>query len=167
MPVVLLLWALLLLMAAKNDFNLTGPLLITLLGASVWLLFRKRMDKKFSKNFTLDEFKSKDGAEFPLDVIENLRELAKNLQVIRDYFGKPIKINSGYRSPEHNKSIGGAKNSQHVKGRAADIVITGVTPKQLAAELEKLIAAKKIKQGGIGIYPNFLHYDIRGTKARW
>ena len=89
------------------------------------------------------------------------------MQVIRDYFGKPIKINSGYRSPKHNKNVGGAKNSQHVKGRAAYIVITGVPPKQLAAELEKLIAAKKIKEGGIGIYPNFVHYDIRGTKARW
>ena len=167
MPVVLFLWVLLLLMAAKNDFNLIGPVLIAFLGAGLWLKLRKRMDQNFTKNFSLKEFASKDGAEPTPDVLENLRELAKNLQVIRDYFGKPIKINSGYRSPEHNRSIGGAKNSQHVKGRAADIVITGVPPKQLAAELEKLIAAKKIKQGGIGIYPNFLHYDIRGTKARW
>lgn len=167
MPGGLLLWELLLLVAAKNEFNLFGPLLITLLGAGAWLLFRKRMDQKLSKNFSLNEFASADGAEFPADVIENLRQLAKNLQVIRDHFGKPIKINSGWRSPAHNKSVGGVRNSQHVKGKAADIVIEGVTPQQLAAEIEKLIAAKKIRQGGLGIYPNFIHYDIRGTKARW
>jgi uncharacterized protein YcbK (DUF882 family) len=154
-------------MAAKNDFNLLPPLLITLLGAFAWLKFRAKMQTRLSKNFTLDEFKSADGAEFPADVVNNLRQLAKNLQVIRDHFQKPIKINSGWRSPEHNKKVGGVSNSQHVKGKAADIVITGVTPGQLAAELEKLIEAKKISQGGIGVYPNFVHYDIRGKKARW
>jgi len=56
-----------------------------------------------------------------------------NLQVIRDEIGKPIKINSGYRSPEHNKSVGGVKNSMHVKGKAADITIQGLTPNQIAA----------------------------------
>lgn len=167
MPAALLLWVLLLLVAAKNEFNLFGPLLITLLGAGAWLLFRKRMDQKLTKNFSLNEFASADGAEFPADVIENLRQLAKNLQVIRDHYGKPIKINSGWRSPAHNKSVGGAKNSQHVQGKAADIKIDGVKPAQLGAEIEKLIEAKKIRQGGLGIYPNFVHYDIRGKKARW
>lgn len=166
MPVVLLLWVLLLLMAARQN-NIIGPFIITLLGASAWLLFRKRMNEQLTKNFTLYEFESNDGAEFPAEVVKNLRELAKNLQVIRNHFGKPIKINSGYRSPEHNKSIGGVSNSQHVKGKAADFVISGYTPQQIAHELENLIALKKISQGGIGVYPNFVHYDIRGKKARW
>lgn len=166
MPVVLLLWVLLLLMAARQN-NLIGPFIITLLGASAWLLFRKRMDQQLTKNFTLNEFKSNDGAEFPAEVVKNLRELAKNLQVIRNHFGKPIKINSGYRSPQHNKNIGGVSNSQHVKGKAADFVISGYTPQQIAVELETLIALNKISQGGIGVYPNFVHYDIRGKKARW
>ncbi len=125
------------------------------------------MDQRLSKNFTLDEFASKDGTETPPDVLENLRELAKNLQVLRDELGKPIKINSGYRSPAHNKKIGGVRNSQHVKGKAADIVVTGLTPTQLAAVIFKLIEQKKMRQGGVGIYPNFVHYDTRGTKARW
>lgn len=125
------------------------------------------MDQRLSKNFTLDEFASKDGAITPPDVLENLRNLAKNLQVIRDEIGKPIKINSGYRSPEHNKSVGGVKNSMHTKGKAADIHISGLTPNQIAAVIFMLIEQKKIKQGGVGIYPNFVHYDIRGTKARW
>ncbi len=46
-------------------------------------------------------------------------------------------------------------------------ILSSYSPKQLAAKIEKLIAAKKMKQGGIGIYPGFTHYDIRGTKARW
>lgn len=167
MPVVLSLWALLLQVAAKNEIKLIGPLFITLLGAGAWLLFRKRMNNRLSKNFTLQEFASKDGAQTPESVLDNLRELAKNLQVLRDIIGKPIKINSGYRSPEHNKSVGGVKNSMHVQGKAADIVIEGLTPRQVAEQLEILIASKRIKQGGLGIYPTFVHYDIRGKKARW
>jgi uncharacterized protein YcbK (DUF882 family) len=168
LPVVLLLWALLLLVEKRNDTNLFGPLLIVMLGALAWLKFRKGMDNKLSKNFSLTEFASKDGAETPADVLENLRKLAQNLEVIRAHFGnKPIKINSGYRSPAHNKKVNGKPGSLHMTGKAADFVITGFTPKQIAAELDKLIAAKKISQGGIGIYPNFTHYDIRGKKARW
>jgi len=166
--VVLLLWVLLFLVAKKDSIKLIGPLLITLLGVGAWLKFRQRMNNRLSKNFNFSEFASKDGAEPTPDVLENLRKLTRNLEVIREHFGNvPIKINSGWRSPAHNAKIGGVKNSQHVKGKAADIVIKGFTPRQIAAELEKLIAAKKISQGGIGVYPNFLHYDIRGKKARW
>jgi uncharacterized protein YcbK (DUF882 family) len=156
-------------MAAKNDFNLIGPVLIAFLGAGLWLKFIKRMNNRLSKNFTFAEFASKDGAEPTPDVLENLRKLTSNLETIRKHFGNvPIKINSGWRSPAHNAKIpGAAKNSMHVKGKAADFVIKGFTPVQIAAELEKLIAAKKISQGGIGVYPNFVHYDIRGKKARW
>jgi len=168
LPVVLLLWVLLFLVAKKDSIKLIGPLLITLLGVGAWLKFRQRMNNRLSKNFTFTEFASKDGAEPTPDVLENLRKLTRNLEVIREHFGNvPIKINSGWRSPAHNAKIGGVKNSQHVKGKAADIVIKGFTPRQIAAELEKLIEAKKISQGGIGVYPNFLHYDIRGKKARW
>ncbi len=168
-PVVLLLWVLLFLVARKDSIKLIGPLLITLLGVGAWLKFRQRMNNRLSKNFNFSEFASKDGAEPTPDVLENLRKLARNLEVIRAHFGNvPIKINSGWRSPAYNKTIpNAATNSQHVKGKAADIVIKGFTPRQIASELEKLIEAKKISQGGIGVYPNFLHYDIRGKKARW
>jgi len=118
-------------------------------------------------NFNLMEFASKDGADFPQEVVKNLYELAKNLQVIRNFYNKSIKVNSGYRSPEHNKSVGGAKNSQHVLGKAADLVIEGITPRELANAIELLIREGKISEGGIGVYDTFTHYDIRGTKARW
>ena len=122
---------------------------------------------KLTANFSLEEFKCKDGSDIPNDVLPNIIELAKNLQVLRDYLGKSITINSGYRSPKYNAKIGGVKNSQHVKGKAADIVVKGMTPKEVALVIEGLIEKGKMKQGGLGIYPNFTHYDIRGTKARW
>lgn len=118
-------------------------------------------------NFNLLEFASKDGADFPQEIVKNLYELAKNLEVIREFYDKPIKVNSGYRSPEHNKNIKGAPKSQHVQGKAADLVIEGVTPAELAKGIEVLIDNGKISEGGIGIYNSFTHYDIRGTKARW
>lgn len=120
-----------------------------------------------TENFNLMEFASKDGADFPQEVIKNLYELAKNLEVIRAFYNKPIKVNSGYRSPQHNKNVGGSPKSQHVLGKAADIVIDGITPKELAQGIKVLIENNKISEGGIGIYDTFTHYDIRGTKARW
>ena len=122
---------------------------------------------KITKNFSLEEFKCKDGSDIPNTALLNIVELAKNLQVLRDAIGKPITINSGYRSPKYNAKIGGVKNSQHVKGKASDLRVAGVTPKELALIIEGLIESGKMKQGGIGIYPNFTHYDIRGVKARW
>ena len=120
-----------------------------------------------SKNFTLAEFASHDGAPVPADVLTNLQELAKNLQVLRDYLNTPLKINSGYRSPAHNKAIGGAQFSQHMLGKAADISCNKYTPGQVAAAIEHLIAEGKLSQGGVGIYNSWVHYDFRGTKARW
>ena len=122
---------------------------------------------KLTNNFTLEEFNSKCGRDIPNNVLPNILQLAKNLQVLRDSIGKSISITSGYRSPQHNKKIGGAKDSQHVKGLAADIKVTGMTPKEVALVIEGLIEQGKMKQGGIGIYPSWVHYDVRGTKARW
>ena len=124
-------------------------------------------NKRLTKNFTLDEFDSSDGAVMPSDVAKNVKQLAENLQVLRDYVKKPIKINSGYRSPAWNQKVGGVSNSQHLLGNASDIVISGMSPNEVARTIETLIASGKMKQGGLGIYPNFVHYDIRGTKARW
>ena len=123
---------------------------------------------KLSKNFNLSEFESKDGSETPPEVVENLKELSQNLQILRDYIGGvSIQINSGYRSPEHNREVGGAKNSQHLYGKAGDIVVKPFTPKDIKTIIEELISNGKIKEGGLSAYNTFVHYDIRGTKARW
>jgi len=122
---------------------------------------------KLTKDFSREEFDSKDGAEMPDEILYNIQKLANQLQFIRDYIGKPIKINSGYRSQSHNETIEGAKNSQHKLGKAADIVVKGIKPKQLFKIIEELINDGEILQGGLSSYPKFLHYDIRGKKSRW
>lgn len=122
---------------------------------------------RLSKNFTKREFKSKDGHPMPDDVLANIKELASNLQVLRDFLGEPIRINSAYRSPAHNKAIGGVKNSQHVLGRAADIKVKDIETKDLYLIIDSLILDGKMKDGGLGLYDTFVHYDIRGSKARW
>ena len=122
---------------------------------------------KITENFSLHEFKCKDGSDVPNEYLPNVIELAKNLQVLRDEINKSITINSAYRSPKYNAKVGGAKNSQHLVAKASDLRVSGITPRELANVIERLIKEGKMKQGGIGVYKTFTHYDIRGTKARW
>lgn len=122
---------------------------------------------QLTPNFHLVEFMCKDGSPVPTNLIPNVKLLAQNLQVLRDHLKEPVRILSGYRTPSHNKKIGGAKASQHLQAKAGDLTVKSKTPKQLAAVIEKLIAEKKMKQGGLGIYKGFVHYDVRNGKARW
>lgn len=122
---------------------------------------------QLTKNFNLAEFACKDGTPVPEELLYSVELLAANLQVLRDYLGEPVHIHSAYRTPIYNAKIGGAKKSKHLLAQAADITVKSKTPKQLAKIIEKLIAEKKMKQGGLGIYPGFVHYDIRGKATRW
>ena len=122
---------------------------------------------RLTANFNKKEFDSKDGSEMPEDVLMNVQKVANQLQVLRNHINKPIKINSGYRSPDHNRAIGGVSNSQHVLGKAADIMVTGVTTSELSAIIEQLISDGDMLQGGLGVYNTFVHYDIRKKKTRW
>lgn len=88
-------------------------------------------------------------------------ELVYLLQRIRDRVGKPVKIISGYRSYWHNRKVGGAPKSQHLYGKAADIKVRGIRPIDLARIAEQEGAE------GIGVYPVWVHVDVRGYKARW
>lgn len=121
---------------------------------------------QLTKNFQKSEFEGRSG-EIPEDLLKNVQELANNLQVLRDEIGKPIKIISGYRSPEYNKKIGGAKKSQHMTASASDIQVDGMTPLEVKQKIENLISSGKMKKGGVGLYPTFTHYDVRGFNARW
>lgn len=123
--------------------------------------------EQLTKNFHRKEFDCKDGTKVPEQYKSNLIKLATNLQVLRDHLGKPIVINSGYRSPKHNANVGGAKNSQHLLATASDIRVAGLTSKELHTIILQLIKAGKMHNGGVGLYPNFLHYDVRSTPARW
>jgi uncharacterized protein YcbK (DUF882 family) len=122
---------------------------------------------QLTNNFSLEEFDCHDNSVTPVGVVGNLKKLAENLQVLRDYLGKPIKVNSGYRSPLYNIKIGGAKNSQHLFGKASDIVVDGYTPQQVFDAIETLQARGEMAIGGLKAYGAFTHYDIRGHSARW
>ena len=103
----------------------------------------------------------------PSDVLANIEDLAEELQVIRQVVESPITINSGYRCYSHNKAVKGVKSSQHLLGKAVDIVIKGHKPNDTYSLLELLIKDGVILEGGLGKYNTFTHYDIRGKKARW
>tara|TARA_Y100000114_G_C11763900_1_gene331891 strand:- start:14649 stop:15035 length:387 start_codon:yes stop_codon:yes gene_type:complete len=122
---------------------------------------------KLEKNFSLHEFRCKDGTDVPEEFMCNVQQLCMNLQVLRDHINKPITIISGYRSPEYNKKIKGAKRSQHLLAKAADIVVAGMTSLEVRDIIIQLIKEEKMDPGGVGIYPTFVHYDVRGRNARW
>ena len=89
------------------------------------------------------------------------------MNVLRDYLKTSITINSAYRCKDHNASSGGVKTSQHLQGIATDITCKAHNPKSLYKNIEDLIKQGKLKEGGLGLYNTFVHYDIRGKKARW
>src|SRR5690606_32669728 len=98
-----------------------------------------------TKNFSMAEFDCKDGTAVPEKYHANVKELAENLQVLRDHINEPVLITgSGYRTPTHNAKVGGAKNSQHLTASGADINAKNYTPKQLAIIIEKLIKNEKM-----------------------
>lgn len=119
-------------------------------------------DKSLTSSFKVREFACNDGS----DVILIHPDLPSVLQNIRNQFGKPIIINSGYRTPEYNKKVGGATRSQHCYGTAADIVVDGVSPASVAAAAEKALKEMDYP-GGIGLYKSFVHVDVRSMRYRW
>ena len=118
-------------------------------------------NRKLSANFNVREFRCRDGSD-PIFVDS---DLVKLLQQIRDHFGKPVIINSAYRTPPHNKANGGSTYSQHLYGKAADIRISGVSVDALADYAESLLG----NSGGVGRYytKGFVHVDVRAVKSRW
>lgn len=116
-------------------------------------------NRKLSNNFRVREFACSDGSD-PIFIDS---ELVAVLQKIRNHFGKAVTITSAYRTPTRNKSVGGTTYSQHLYGMAADIKVSGTSPRKVADYAEKLLPDK----GGIGIYDTFTHVDVRATKARW
>ena len=119
-----------------------------------------------SPHFHVREFRCKDGT----DTVMVDEALTVVLQCIREHFGKAVTITSGYRTAAHNAAVGGAKSSQHLLGRAADIRVQGVSVEDVAAYAERLMP----DWGGVGRYPikagratGWVHVDTRAEKARW
>ena len=118
-------------------------------------------DKRLSSHFKVKEFACRDGS----DAVLVAPRLVMVLESIRTYFGSAVVINSGYRTPQYNAKVNGAAHSQHCYGTAADIVVRGKTPAQVAAYARQLMP----DWGGVGIYTKegFTHIDVRESKADW
>ena len=99
-----------------------------------------------TEHFQWKEFIRPQDPDPPGEVIGNLKKLCAKLEEVRAMFGAPIRITSGWRTKEHNKEVGGATNSQHLYGKAADIIVDWVPPVKVQSRL-------KDWPGGLGSYP--------------
>ena len=126
---------------------------------------RFKPDFQITEHFRYSEFACHDGTPYPREWLDRLEALCLVLEQLRLITGSRIQINSGYRTPEYNKKIGGARLSQHVEGRAADITgkFQSVHYFNIANEMRK----NGIFAGGLGYYHTFIHIDIRGSNATW
>ncbi len=112
---------------------------------------------KISEHFSRNELACKCGCgQDTVDVA-----LLPVLERVRDHFDSPTSVTSGNRCTEYNKRVGGAKNSQHLIGKAADIKVKGVNPVDVYNYLDAS------HSGGLGSYPGFTHVDSRDQRARW
>ena len=114
---------------------------------------------QLSKNFVSTEFDCNQSDCCNITYID--LDLVQILQKIRDHFGKSVSISSAYRCPSYNKRVGGASKSYHVRGQAADIKVSGISP-LLVAQYAESLGVK-----GIGYYDTFVHIDTRTSKFYW
>ena len=126
--------------------------------------FEKGRSDKISKNFQYKEFDCHGQGCCSTTIIDE--KLVEYVQQIRDHFGKPVTITSPYRCEVHNRRVGGATKSYHMRGQAADIVVQGVSSREVAKYAESIGIL------GIGLYETskdgyFTHIDTRTTKSFW
>jgi uncharacterized protein YcbK (DUF882 family) len=113
-----------------------------------------------SNDFSRREFACKCGCG--ADTID--AGTLKVLQDLRYHFLQPVTVNSGHRCRTYNRKVGGAANSQHLTGRAADVTVMGIHPSHVADYFERTYP----NMYGIGRYATFTHIDTRsGPPARW
>ena len=128
------------------------------------LEFKKGRSDKIATNFQYKEFDCHGSGCCSKTVIDE--KLVAYVQQIRDHFGKPVTVTSPYRCEVHNKRVGGATKSYHMQGKAADIVVQGVSSREVAKYAESIGIL------GIGLYETsadgyFTHIDTRTTKFFW
>jgi len=119
----------------------------------------KNSGLKGTKNFGINEMRCKGSGTMVKGGMDT--KLMTKLEELRYKLGnKPIIVTSGYRSPGHNKNVGGAPKSQHLFGKACDIKVIGVLPSKVYNLAVTLF-------DGVGKYPTFTHVDTRGYKTRF
>ena len=114
-----------------------------------------------TENFSRSEFACKCGCGFDDIALDTVYIC----QAVRDHFNRPVTITSGCRCIAQNANVGGAENSQHIAGTAADIVVKDVHAYDVYEYLDT--NSVDLSVGGLGKYNLFIHLDTRGKRARW
>jgi len=113
-----------------------------------------------SPHFSKAEFACRCCGEMKLE-----KRLIDALEELRRLAGKAIVVHDGYRCAAHNEDVGGVHNSEHTRGMAADVVISGLSLQQM---YELALLVPDLTEGGIGVYDSgFLHVDVRPHPSRW
>lgn len=121
---------------------------------------------KLSAHFDTEEFACHCGCGFGTRPGDVNPALLGGLEILRALCGaKPVIMNSGCRCAAHNAAIGGARNSEHLRGNAADVAIPGMPARDVAEIAADLVDV--FRDGGIGRHVTFTHLDVRGRAARW
>ena len=112
--------------------------------------------------FGRHEFVCKCGEHCSGYPVEPSETLVRFLDAFREAVGEPVYVGSGVRCVQHNADVGGAPQSRHLYGDAADIRCAGKTPRELYD-----LADAMLPHGGLGLYDWGIHVDTRGYRARW
>lgn len=116
-------------------------------------------DRQLSAHFKRSEFACSCGCGFDSIDVETL----EILEAVRTGFDAPVIVTSGARCEDYNRQVGGAENSQHLVGRAADIKVKGATPDEVSQYV-----IHRYPHASIGLYRTFVHIDTRTNgPARW
>ena len=113
-----------------------------------------------SQNFYRSEFRCTCG-QCDCDTVDSA--LIEALEVIRANFNAPVFVTSGHRCFDHNAGVGGGRHSQHLYGKAADIIVKDTHPDDVADYCEAVWPDRY----GIGRYDSWTHLDVRSGMARW
>lgn len=119
------------------------------------ITFTKDDNTFVTKNFKISEFSCPCKSCYK-SIIDT--SVIKVVQFVRDHFGVPVKINSAYRCILHNPRVGGSSKSQHLLGKACDIVVQGILPEEVQ---DYLIKNQTKLMVTIGRYDTFTHVDVR------
>lgn len=126
--------------------------------------------RRFTKDFTIPDLACRCGVPVPRSFYKQATEVTRRAQILRDRVG-PLVVRSGYRTPDYNHKVQGAKRSQHLQAGALDLHSRDLTADELARVYEELIDSGAVPDGGVGVYPRedggWLHIDIGAGGRRW